>query len=80
MRGRGFGLIYQQGRNLIPAFTDSLYMSLSGPTIESVVRPELRAEFERVKGSWMVRDDTVEHTRHDSRVPGESLGRMRFLK
>ena len=49
-------------------------MSYSGPTLASVVKPELRAEFERVKGDWLVRDDTREHEAYDSRVPGESEG------
>lgn len=36
--------------------TDSLYMALSAPELEQVVKPEFRAEFEACKKEWLAWD------------------------
>ncbi|XP_072048373.1 uncharacterized protein [Amphiura filiformis] len=50
--------------------TDSAYFALSGSSIESLVKPELRPRFEREKYSWLPRTDTEENRRFDKRTPG----------
>ena len=42
-------------------------MALSGSSLDDVVRPELRSEWEREKEIWFPRD---EHYSHDLREPG----------
>jgi len=67
-----FLVVYIDKENfcLIECDTDSLYMALSGPNIESVVRPELRQQFEAERGQFLTRVDTEEHIQHDRREPG----------
>ncbi len=50
--------------------TDSAYFAISGDSIESLVKPELRDHFEIEKHKWLPRTDTVEHARYDKRTPG----------
>ena len=50
--------------------TDSAYMALSGESVESLVKPELRAVFEADKNNWFPRTDTPEHRANDKRKPG----------
>ena len=41
--------------------TDSAYTAISGESVESLVKPELRAEFDQDKCDWFPRTDTPEH-------------------
>ncbi|XP_072172959.1 uncharacterized protein [Diadema setosum] len=50
--------------------TDSAYFALTGSSIENLVRPELRQQFEVEKHHWLPRTDTEEHKRYDKRTPG----------
>ena len=50
--------------------TDSAYIAISGESVESLVKPELRAEFERDVNNWFPRTDTAEHKAYDKRKPG----------
>ena len=50
--------------------TDSAYVALSGPSVESLVEPELRVEYEKEKSNWFPRTDTPEHKAFDKRTPG----------
>ena len=50
--------------------TDSAYMALSAKTIEELVKPELRQEYQAEKHQWFPRDDTNEHAAFDKRTPG----------
>ena len=50
--------------------TDSAYMALSGESVESLVKPELREAFEADKANWFPRTDTPEHRAYDKRKPG----------
>ena len=50
--------------------TDSAYMALSGPNLESCVPNHLKAEFLKEKHNWFPRDDTPEHAAYDKRVCG----------
>ena len=50
--------------------TDSVYMALSGESVESLVKPELRDVFEADKANWIPRTDTPEHRAYDKRKPG----------
>ena len=50
--------------------TDSAYIAISGPSVESLVRPELREEFEKDKCKWFPRTDTSENKAYDKRTPG----------
>jgi len=49
---------------LIQMDTDSLYMGISGESIEEIVRPELKAEFEAEKKLWL------SWNKWSSRTPG----------
>ena len=50
--------------------TDSAYIAISGESVESLVKPELKAEFEADKCNWFPRTDTPEHKAYDKRTPG----------
>ena len=52
--------------------TDSAYMALSGESLESLVKPELREAFEanHLRAHWFLQTDTVEHRAYDKRTPG----------
>ena len=48
----------------------SCYMALSGESLESLVKPELREAFEANKAHWFPRTDTSEHRAYDKGTPG----------
>ena len=48
--------------------TDSAYIAISGDSVESLVKPELREEFEQDKCNWFPRTDTREHKAYDKRT------------
>ena len=48
--------------------TDSTYITISGDSVESLVKPKLRAEFEQDKCNWI--PHTREHKAYDKRTPG----------
>ena len=50
--------------------TDSAYIAISGESVESLVKPELKAEFEQDKCNWFPRTDTAEHKAYEKRKPG----------
>ena len=50
--------------------TDSAYIAISGESVESLVKPELRVEFDQDKCNWFPRTDTPEHKAYDKRKPG----------
>ena len=50
--------------------TDSLYIAISGDSVESLVRPELKAEFKSDKCNWFPCTDTPEHKAYDKRTLG----------
>jgi len=50
--------------------TDSAYIAVSGDSVESLVKPELREEFQQDKCNWFPRADTAEHKAYDKRTPG----------
>ena len=50
--------------------TDSVYIAISGDSVESLLKPELKAEFEQDKCKWFRRTDTAEHKAYDKRTPG----------
>ena len=50
--------------------TDSEYIAIAGNSVENLVKPELRAEFERDVNNWFPRTDTAEHKAYDKRKPG----------
>ena len=62
--------VYRSDFELLEMDTDSLYMALAGDSVEELVKPELREEFETVKSSWFPRTDTKEHAAYDKRTPG----------
>ena len=49
---------------------DSLYLALSGATLDELVKPSLRAEWDSLKTQWFPRTDTPEHAAHDRRTTG----------
>ena len=49
--------------------TDSVYIAIAGESVESLVKPELRAEYQRDKCNWFPRTDTPEHKAYDKRTP-----------
>ena len=50
--------------------TDSAYIAIAWDSVESLVKPELREEFEQDKCNWFPRTDTREHKAYDKRTPG----------
>ena len=50
--------------------TDSAYLAILGSSIESLVKPEMKVEFEKDKVNWFPRTDTPEHKTYDKRTPG----------
>ena len=50
--------------------TDSAYMALSGESVASLVKPELRADFKADKNNWFPRTDTPANKAYDKRKPG----------
>ena len=55
---------------LLEMDTDSLYMALAGDSVEELVKPELREEYEKIKDQWFPRTDSPEHAAYDKRTPG----------
>ena len=50
--------------------TDSAYIAITGESVESLVKPELRHEYEQDKANWFPRTDTPELKAFDKRMPG----------
>ena len=50
--------------------TDSAYIAISGDSVESLVKPELKAEFEQDKCNWFPITNTAEHKAYDKQTPG----------
>ena len=50
--------------------TDSAYIAIAGESVERLVKPELKAEFEADKFNWFPRTNTPEHKAYDKRTPG----------
>jgi len=50
--------------------TDSAYIGISGESLEEVIRPELREQFQEEKHLWLPRNDTPENRAYDKRTPG----------
>ena len=50
--------------------TDSAYIAIAGESVESLVKPKLKAEFEVDKCNWFPRTDTPEHKAYDKRTLG----------
>jgi len=50
--------------------TDSAYIAIAGNSVENLVTPELRAEFERDVNNWFSSTDTAEHKAYHKRKPG----------
>ena len=50
--------------------TDSAYIAISGESVDALVRPRLREEYEKDKTNWFPRTDTPEHKAYDKRTPG----------
>ena len=45
-------------------------IAIAGESVEGLVKPELKAEFEADKCNWFSRTDTPEHKAYDKRTPG----------
>ena len=50
--------------------TDSFYMSLTGESLEALVKPELREAFNAEKHLWFPDESTPELTAYTKRTPG----------
>ena len=50
--------------------TDSAYIDIAGESVESLGKPELKAECDADKCNWFLRTDTPEHKAYDKRTPG----------
>ena len=50
--------------------TGSADVALSGESVDDVIKPELRAEYEREKHAWFPRDYNDEVRAFDKRTPG----------
>ncbi|XP_069109836.1 LOW QUALITY PROTEIN: uncharacterized protein [Argopecten irradians] len=57
--------------------TDSFYMALSGTELESLVRPDMLAEYTSEKYSWFPDDRTAESKAYTRRTPGLMKEEMR---
>ena len=50
--------------------TDSAYMAVSGSSIEDIIKPDMRAIYEKEKHFWFPRTDSKENAAYDKRCPG----------
>ena len=50
--------------------TDSTYIAISGDSIEDLVKPEMKDEFEVDKCNWFPQTDMVENAHYNKRTPG----------
>ena len=50
--------------------TNKAYIAIAGESVDSLVKPELRQEYEQDKANWFPRTDTLEHRAYDKRTPG----------
>ena len=50
--------------------TDSAYIAISGPSVESLAKPELKQELNKDKPNWFPRNDTEENIAYDKRTTG----------
>ena len=50
--------------------TDSSYIAIAGASVETLVKLELRVEFDQDKCNWFPRSDTPENKAYDKRTPG----------
>lgn len=46
-------------------------MALAAETMDELIQPQDREEWNRVKLRWFPRTDTTEHAAYDKRTPGE---------
>ena len=46
-------------------------MALSANSMDELIKPELREEWNHTKHQWFPRNDTAEHIAHDLRKPGK---------
>ena len=52
---------------------DSLYIALSGKTLDAVINPELREEWLVTKSKVFPRTDTAENAAYDKHSPGTNI-------
>ncbi|KAJ8050172.1 hypothetical protein HOLleu_03268 [Holothuria leucospilota] len=50
--------------------TDSAFLAISDQTLDSIIKPEMRGNFETEKHKWFPRTDNDEHRQFDKRTPG----------
>lgn len=50
--------------------TDSAYIAISSPCVESLVKPEHKEELQKQKANWFPRTDTPENKAYDKRTLG----------
>ena len=50
---------------------DSLYMALSGESLDELIKPDMRQEWQDIKHDWFPRTDTPENEAYDKRTPGK---------
>ena len=50
--------------------TDSSYIAIAGASVEPLVKPELRVEFDQDKCNWFPRSDTPEHKAYEKPALG----------
>ena len=50
--------------------TDSPYNASAGESVEMLVKPELREQYEQDKSNWFPKTNTTEHRAYDKRTPG----------
>lgn len=55
---------------LVEMDTDSLYLALSKPTLEEVIRPEMMVEFLKDQENWFPNEATPELAAYHKRTPG----------
>ncbi len=54
-------------------------MALSGQTLDEVVKPDMKQDWDEVKKSWFPRDDTAENQAYDKRTPGKTTYRTCYV-
>ncbi len=48
-------------------------MALSGESLDELVKPDMKNEWEEVKANWFPRTDTAENQAYDRRTPGKAI-------
>lgn len=50
--------------------TDSAYIAIAGPSVDNLVKPQVKGGFQQDKCNWFPRSEAAENKAYDERTPG----------